>query len=133
MEFFDIKTPKEIDIEIWERTFHLDITSNFYQSEELSPKQAEAVNHFLSNLKWIEKSKKNVESYCKLDVENDDENNKKDNIFSYVQPKCIFVEDNVKIPRVAILFHYRYDAEHGLAVVFDKDGNVTVGIQDIII
>ena len=124
---------KTVNIEIWGRTFQLDIMSNFYESEDLSPKQAAAIKHFLSNLKWIEKSKTDVEKYCKIDVENDDENQKKDNIFSYIKPECIFVEDNVKIPRVALMLHYRYDPEHGLAVVFDKHGNVTVGIQDIIL
>ncbi len=124
---------KAITIEIWGRTFQLDIMSNFYENQDLSPKQTAALNHFLSNLNWIEKSKIDVENYCKFDVENDDENNKKDNIFSYVKPKCIFVEDNVKVPRVALLLHYRYDPEHGIAVVFDKHGKVTVGIQDIIL
>ena len=124
---------KTVTIEIWERTFDLDIMSSFYESEHLSPDQEGAVNKFLANLKWIEKAKTAVEKYCKFDVENDDENIKKDNIFSYVKPKCIFVEADVEIPRVALLLHYRYDPEHGLAVVFDSNGNVTVGIQDIII
>ena len=124
---------KTVTIEIWGRTFDLDIVSSFYESENLSPDQEVIVNKFLANLKWIEKAKTAVENYCKLDVENDDENHKKDNVFSYVKPKCIFVEADVKIPRVALLLHYRYDPEHGLAVVFDSNGNVTIGIQDIII
>ena len=28
---------------------------------------------------------------------------------------------------------YRYDPEHGLAVVFSHEGKVSVGIQDIIL
>ena len=124
---------KAVTIEIWGRTFKLDIMSNFFESENLSSKQEMVVNHFLSNLNWIEKSRTKVEEYCRFDVENDEENQKKDNLFSYVKPKCIFVESDVEIPRVALLLHYRYDPEHGLAVVFDSNGNVTVGIQDIII
>ena len=124
---------KKINVTIWGRDFQLDVMSNFYESDELSPKQIDSFNHFISNLNWIEKSKMEVEKYCKFDVENDEANNKKNNIFSYVKPKCIFIEDNVEIPRVALLLHYRYDPEHGLAVVFDSEGNITVGIQDIVI
>ena len=62
----------------------------------------------------------------------DDENKKKDNILSYVKPEYIFVkrEDN---PRILILCKYRYDLEHGLAIVFSPDGSIVVGPQDIIL
>ena len=84
------------------------------------------------NPEWVDKAKKYVEEYCREDVEHDDENQKKDNIFSYVKPVDIFVKGEDK-PRIAIMCKYRYDPEHGLAVVFDSEGNITVGIQDIII
>ena len=62
----------------------------------------------------------------------DNENNRKDNIFSYIKPEYLFVkrEDH---PRVALMCKYRYDMEHGLAVVFAADGGITVGTQDIIL
>ena len=72
------------------------------------------------------------ERFCREEVIADSENNKKDNIFSYIKPEYIFVkcEDH---PRVAIMCKYRYDIEHGLAVVFATDGSVTVGLQDFIL
>ena len=124
---------KTVDLNIWGRIFSLDIMSNFFECEELTKKQIDAVDRLLSNLQWIEQAKKCVIDYCKWEVENDKENLKKDNIFSYVQPKCIFVEETEDNPRVALMLHYRYDPEHGLAIVFDSQGNAIVGIQDIII
>jgi len=80
----------------------------------------------------IEKSKAKVEAYCREKVLEDDENEKKDNVFSYVKPEYLFVkrEEN---PRVIMMCKYRYDLEHGLAVVFSLDSNIVVGSQDMIL
>ena len=92
-----------------------------------------ALEAFKSQGRWIEDSKKKVEAFCRDDVKGDDENQKKDNIFSYIKPESIFVKRDKENPRVAIMCKYRYDPEHGIAVVFAHDGKVTVGIQDIIL
>ena len=63
----------------------------------------------------------------------DDENAKIDNIFSYIKPECLFVKRDKGNPKIAMMCKYRYDLEHGLAVVFSSDGEVTVGMQDIIL
>jgi hypothetical protein len=60
-------------------------------------------------------------------------NQKKDNIFSYVKPEYLFVEHDNETPRIALMCKCRYELEHGLAVVFSTDGDVDVGIQDIIL
>lgn len=137
MGLFDIfkkKEPREnVEIEIWGRNFSLNIEYNLYEGEHITKNQIQALEKFLNNPDWIKNSKKVVEDFCKNDVLDDDENQKKDNIFSYIKPECIFVEHFLEPTRVAIMCKYRYDPEHGLAVVFDKDGKVTVGIQDIIL
>ena len=73
-----------------------------------------------------------VEKYCRDLLIEDVDNGKKDNIFSYVKPEYLFVKHEDK-PRVAIMCKYRYDMEHGLAVVFSADGDISVGPQDIIL
>ena len=88
---------------------------------------------FESHLEWLQKARKQVEIYCKRDVEADDKNYKKDNIFSYIKPEYLFVKHDEVHPRVALMCKYRYDLEHGLAIVFSADGDVSVGIQDIIL
>lgn len=84
-------------------------------------------------MEWLEQAKKSVEKFCKDQVKRDKENDKKDNIFSYVKPEYVFVKRDEKQPRVALMCKYRYDLEHGLAIVFSSDGKISVGSQDIIL
>ena len=122
-----------VEIEIWDRSFSLNIEYDCYEGEEITPKQIEAVERLRKNLHWISDAKKDVIKYCKPEVDKDSENQKKDNIFSYVKPEALFVKRDDKKSRIALMCKYRYDPEHGLAVVFDANGNVTVGTQDIIL
>lgn len=124
---------KTLNIEIWDRSFLLNIEYDCYAGEKVTKKQIEAVERFSNNLHWISNAKKDVVKYCKAEVDNDSDNQKKDNIFSYVKPEALFVKRDDKKSRVALMCKYRYDPEHGLAVVFDKNGNITVGAQDIIL
>ena len=121
-----------VRVNIWGRVFSLRVKYRCHKGETPTKKQVSAFDWFVKQVKTIEKSRKNVEDFCRKQVLLDDENQKKDNVFSYVMPDYVFIdrEDN---PNVAIMCHYRYDPEHGLAVVFDYKGNVTVGIQDIIL
>lgn len=124
---------KILNIEIWGRVFSLDVEYNCYAGEEITSEQIETVERFCNNLSWLNKAKKYVVEYCKTDVDSDDENKKKDNIFSYVKPEAIFVKRDDPKTRIALMCKYRYDPEHGIAIVFDRNGNITVGAQDIII
>lgn len=124
---------KMIKLIIWGREFHLPVEYDCYKDEKVTKEQISALEVFKSQEKWLEDSKKEIETFCKDDVLGDDENQKKDNIFSYLKPESIFVKRDKEYPRVAILCKYRYDPEHGLAVVFSHEGKVTVGVQDIIL
>lgn len=124
---------KILNIEIWGRSFSLNIEYDCYSGEEITTKQIEAIERFCNNLNWIEKAKQDVVKYCEYEVNSDDENQKKDNIFSYIKPETIFVKRDDNKSRVALMCKYRYNMEHGLAIVFDASGNVTIGIQDIIL
>ncbi len=123
----------KIDIGIWGRIFSLEVDYAHHKDESITEDQEQAIENFLANPQWIDRAKKHVEDFCRHEVFEDDENQKKDNIFSYVKPQYLLVKRNEDKPRVAIMCNYRYDPEHGLAVMFDWAGNVTVGIQDIIL
>lgn len=118
---------------VWDRRFTLPVAYECYENETVTDAQVEAINNFAAHLSWIESARTTVEKYCKEDVFEDDTNSKKDNIFSYIKPETVFVKRDIANPRVALMCKYRYDPEHGLAIVFASDGSVTVGIQDIIL
>lgn len=122
----------KLSLSIWGRVFELPVNYNCYEGETVTEEQIQLINKFIEHSEWIKKSKDIVEDYCKQQVLDDKENQKKDNIFSYIKPMSVFVK-HVKKPRIALICKYRYDEEHGLAIVFDKEGNITVGSEDIIL
>ena len=122
----------EISMIIWGREFILPIEYRCYDDEPVSKVQQNAVDVLCNHPEWVERAKNAVEKYCRELVVEDADNGKKDNIFSYVKPEYLFVKHEAK-PRVAIMCKYRYDMEHGLAVVFSSDDDISVGPQDIIL
>ena len=124
---------KKVSIEIWDRKFDLNVVFDCYSDESVTGEQLAALDKFISNPKWIAVAKKAVVKFCEKKVKGDADNQKKENIFSYIKPEVIFIKRDKTKPRVALLCKYRYDPEHGLAVVFDTNGNVIVGSQDIIL
>ncbi|HBA50542.1 MAG TPA: hypothetical protein DCZ91_22650 [Lachnospiraceae bacterium] len=122
----------ELNISIWERAFLLPVEYDCYDDEVITDAQKSAVKMLAMHPEWIVSAKEQVERFCREEVLVDSENNKKDNIFSYIKPDYLFVKRDDH-PRVAIMCKYRYDIEHGLAVVFSADGNISVGPQDIIL
>lgn len=123
---------KTLNINIWEREFSLSVEYDCYKGESITAEQTFAVKEFAAHNDWITNSKSYVEEFCRNQVMEDAQNEKKDNVFSYVKPECIFVKHENDHPRVALMCKYRYDVEHGLAVVFSADGTINVGSQDII-
>lgn len=124
---------ESLEVSIWGREFTLPVEYDCYEGEEVTKAQIQAIKRFESHTEWIQESKSIVEDYCRKQVMSDDENAKKENIFSYIKPECIFVKRDKENPRIAMMCKYRYDLEHGLAVVFSSDGEVTVGMQDMIL
>lgn len=122
-----------IKLFIWGREFTLPIEYDCYKGEKVTKEQIAALRNFAGHKNWIEASKSKVEEYCREQVLEDEENQKKDNIFSYIRPDYILIKRDAENPRVVMMCKYRYDPEHGLAVIFSTDGAVIVGIQDTIL
>ena len=124
---------KTLNVEFWGRKFSLNVEYDCYAGEKITSEQIEAVERLRNNISWVDKAKEFVVKYCKAEVDEDDENQKKDNIFSYVKPEAVFVKRDDKKARIALMCKYRYDPEHGLAIVFDRSGAISIGTQDIIL
>lgn len=121
-----------LTLKIWERDFTLPIVYDCLSDGVILEEQQDAINKFIGHLEWIDKAKNIVEEYCRKYVLEDEENTKKDNVFSYIKPEAIYVKYEA-IPHVALMCKYRYDVEHGLAIVFSNKGEITVGSEDIVI
>lgn len=120
---------ESLNITIWERIFELPVEYDCYDGEKVTRKQKKACEEFAKHLEWIDNSKQLVEEYCHDKLMQDSENEKKDNIFSYVKPDYFFVKRE-KNPRVILICKYRYDMEHGLAIMFSPNGEIVVDSQD---
>lgn len=120
-------------INIWGRAFELPLNYECYDNEEILESQTEAFAMLEDNLKAIADSLANVKKYIETTDAEWLADAKIDNIFKYVIPKSIFVP-HIKEHRVAaIMCDYKFDPEHGIAVVFENGRFKEVGIQDIIL
>lgn len=122
-----------LEVTIWGRVFVLPIVYDCLSDGIITEFQKKAIDNFAAHLEWVDQSKRIVEDYCKEEVNDDDSNKKKDNIFSYIKPEQLYVKRLGQQPEVALMCKYRYDLENGLTVVFDHEGNVSVGPQDMIL
>ena len=56
-----------------------------------------------------------------------------ENIFKYVVPKKVFVPHSKKTSKVAIMCNYKFDMEHGIAVIFENGKFHGVDTQDAVL
>lgn len=120
-------------LNIWGREFELDIEYDCYSGEEVLPIQNEALKSFVGASMAISAAKNNVEKYCLMNNQVDMGTDYIDNIFKYVIPKYLFVKRNTDKRVVAIMCNYKFDIEHGLAIVFEDEKLTQIGKQDIIL
>ncbi len=114
---------------IWGREYNLEVRYYGMNENSISQSQTILLNKLIENKIWIETSKKEVENYCKEKV-SEDKSRTIEKIFDYIKPDYIFVDCGSNI---SIMCKYLYDLEHGLAIVFDSDGKIIIGSQDVIL
>ena len=102
----------------WGRKFRLNIIFDCYSDEEIIDLQKEAEQK-LDDIDF-ESSLKAVKKYC-LEDENLQGEKEINNIFKYVIPTGIFIVRDKKKRKIALLCDYKYDPEHGIAVLFENE------------
>ena len=139
-------------MKIWGREFDLDVL--FYSDEEggSTVEQEKALDLFLkanslnvsghddgtscktdNAISLIDSSKTEVEKYCVDNANGNDIDDPIINIFKYVIPKSIFVDEVTKDTRtVALLCNFKFDMEHGLAVIFKNEKLDKIGEQGLV-
>lgn len=86
---------------------------------------------FEANSAAVAASLEHVKNYVETDEFARLNGDKIENIFNYVMPKEIFVPHTEKHRNVAIMCNYKFDIEHGIAVLFENGQFKKVGPQDI--
>ena len=109
----------KITMTIWGRQFVLDVIYDCYEGEEITKLQQEAYDEFISNNSIVDTVLDCVKNYC-LEDENMKDSDSIQNIFKYVIPKSIFVERDEENKVIVLLCDYRFDNEHGIAIVFEN-------------
>ena len=118
---------------IWGREFDLRVVFDCFDDEEVLPIQERALEAFLKAEIAIEDSKKQVENYIFNDEYAEIETDSIDNIFKYVIPTDIYLPRTPEIRTAALLCDYRFDEEHGVAIVFENEKFKEIGTQDIVL
>lgn len=117
----------KVNVKIWGREFELDVIYDCLDNEEILSEQKEAAEEFLKQKNIFDDVKNNVESYITNAAEN--EVLTIDNIFKYVMPECIYIPRK-KTREAALLCKYKFDIEHGIAVVFENEKFKEIVPQD---
>ena len=122
----------KINTEIWGREFELPVIIKQFKGKEITDTQKEAVDCLEQNLNIFNSAIDEVEKYIIDNGLKENGIDEVDNIFKYVIPKSISVPKSKK--RVfALMCNFKFDMEHGLAVIFEDEKFKEVGSQDLIL
>lgn len=116
-------------INVWGRNFDLDVIFEVYKGEEVFDIQQEALDAFISAADNLLGSCEELKKYC-IEKDADLIGDSISNIFKYVIPKSLYIKRNTKKRTVALLCNYRFDEEHGLALIFENEKLTHIGTQD---
>ena len=118
---------------IWGRQYDLPVVFDCFDNEEVLPIQEQALKEFLKAENTIQESKNQLEKYILNDEYAKIEGDSIDNIFKYVIPTDIYIPRTPEKRTVALLCDYRFDGEHGIAIVFENEQFKEIGEQDIVL
>ena len=117
-----------IKIEIWERIFDLKVDYDYFDDEELIESQISAAELF--DNADIGATLENVKKYCTQVSDGKVKNEEITNIFKFVMPTSIFVPRTKNKRTVAIMCNFKFDIEHGIAIVFENEEFKKIVTQD---
>ena len=116
---------------IWGRDFELEIRYDLYPGETVLPVQKEAVEKFMTKTDILDRSLQDLKKYCAENSNGKVEVQDIDNIFKYVVPAYVFVVRDEEHRTVALICYYKFDPEHGLAMLFENEELKEIGEEDI--
>lgn len=121
----------KVKLNIWGRPFELSVVYDKCSGEEILDSQKAAVQTFLDAAPY-DQAKGKIEKYV-VQHSNGLLQDTIDNLFKYIMPKTIYVLRNSKLGDVAILCNFKFDMEHGLALIFNKGTLKSIDAQDAVL
>lgn len=109
----------KIKMKIWGRSFNLRVIYECYGHQEVTEFQESLIKSFEKSVGLVDAVLPKVKQYC-LEDENLNGVWEIDNIFKYVMPNSIYVKRDEKEGVIALLCDYKFDIEHGIAIVFSN-------------
>lgn len=116
-----------INREVWGRKLKLEIYPE--GGKQQSDDQSLALERLCKAWEVVDKSAAKLKKYCAKD----DDGGDMENLFRYVMPRYLFLPKVQKRRTVALMCDYRFDPEHGLALVFENEKLKEIGSQDLIL
>ncbi len=119
-----------IELKIWGRSLNLPVAYDWFEDEEeLLPSQKEVITILSSDNQVMDTVLPNVKKYI---LQFNSGKNEVDNIFKYIIPQKIYVLRKEK-PSFAVLCDFKFDLEHGIAIVFENNSFSKIVPQDDIL
>lgn len=122
----------KIKLNIWDRQFELPVSVKTFKGKEPTDVQKEAAEKFNANTDIFSDVQDQVEQYILDHGLKANGIERVDNIFKYVMPKIIVIP-KTKNRVVGLICNYKFDVEHGLAIVFENEKFKEIGAQDIVL
>ncbi|WP_408069496.1 DUF6985 domain-containing protein [Butyrivibrio sp. JL13D10] len=121
----------KVNLNIWGRDFELNIVFQNFPGEEVTAQQNSVVDSLTSI--DFSASLDSVKDYIVKYNSEDLGGTEITNIFKYVIPKSVLIPRENDKRVAALMCNYKFDMEHGMAVVYENEQYKAVGPQDIIL
>lgn len=123
----------KIQMNIWGRDFNLEVYFKKYQGKESTEIQRESYDEFVRTDAANGHSLTKLTSFIEKEYGNKLKEKNVENIFKYVIPKTIYIPNNCKKRTVVLLCNFKFENEHGLALVYENEKLISIVLQDEIL
>ncbi len=116
------------EVIIWDRKINIRIDYDLYDNETATDEQKQRLEEFINNTHLLS-DKTHIYDYC---IKNNSKEigNHINNIFKYVAPISILIPRSEQNKRIILLCNYKFDIEHGIAIVFENNTFSKIVKQD---
>ena len=121
----------KIAVRIWERDFELAVSFQNYPGETITDNQ----NKILAEVPSIDYSpaKDEVKNYITKHYSSKLGNDNLNNVFRFIMPKSILIPRTDDENVFAVMCNFKFDMEHGIALIYENEVLKEIGPQDLIL